>query len=195
MVAGDYRSALRLATAPLHAEIDALFGAFDLGQRDGLTRFLTAQAIGMRACQPRATRFGKRSLGCSAPDYLAVLTADLVVMEADAVQLPRLELSEAIADAGVFYVLAGSRMGAAVLRDRATAPTPGGPANGVCGYFAVGEGPAMWRLFREWLTSEERASLAGTAPSPLPAILDAATATFRLFAEAAHWAAGQPVRP
>jgi heme oxygenase len=148
----DYRSALQTATAPLHADIDAQFGGFDLADRDGLTRFLAAQAIGMAACQPRITRFGRDTLGCTAPDYRRILLNDLAALGVDAAQLPRLELADrcaedaaatAAADAGTFYVVAGSRMGAAVLRDRATALTPAGPANSSCGYFIAGDVAAI----------------------------------------------------
>jgi heme oxygenase len=185
----DYRSALRSATAPLHGEIDELFGAFDLADRDGLTRFLVAQAIGMRACQPRTTRFGRQQLGCSAPDYSAMLQQDLAMLGIATDRLPQFDLAEDMADAGVFYVVAGSRMGAAVLRNRATAPTPAGPANTACNYFTATEGSAMWRLFREWL------SVAGGPPAELAAMIEAAGATFQLFAQAAEWVAAQPLLP
>jgi|SRR5579863_8541614 len=214
LIVRDYRSALQTATAPLHGEIDALFGAFDLGRRDGLTRFLMAQAIGMAACQPHTQRFGQAKLGCSPPDYGEVLKADLAALGVHGEQLPRLSLPGNFesdwfendwAGAGIFYVVAGSRMGAAVLRKRATALTPGGPAHSVCGYFAVGEGPAMWRLFREWLAdsalrngglaSEGPANAAGGVPSGLAVMIGAATATFQLFAAAAHLATGQTLPP
>ena len=195
----DYRLALQSATAPLHAEIDALYGLFDLAERDGLARFLAAHAIGMRACQPRTTRFGRQGLDTHAPDYSAMLVRDLAVLGIDAALLPQLELADGDlphgdlrADAGIFYVVAGSRMGAAVLRDRATAPTPDGPARSTCGYFVVGEGPAMWRLFREWLAREGRAD---TAPDGLPTMIAAARASFALFALAAQWAAAQSALP
>ena len=195
LVVADFRSALQEATAPLHDRIDALFGAFDLADCGGLARFLVAQAIGMAACQPRVARFGRESLGCDAPDYNQVLTRDLAMLGVDAAHLPCFALAgelgnaggDAWADAGVFYVVAGSRMGAAVLRDRAIAPMPGGPAHGVCGFFAVGEGPAMWRLFRIWLGRE-----AGAGEGGLPAMIEAAKATFELFARAGQWAAAQP---
>jgi hypothetical protein len=84
-------------------------------------------------------------------------------------------------------------MGAAVLRDRATALTPAGPANSSCGYFIVGEGPAMWRLYRQWLAREAAADLPTSAG--LPAIIAAAQATFGLFAQAGQWVAAQPAMP
>ena len=144
------------------------------------------QAIGMQACQPHATRFGRNTLGCHAPDYYRMLQHDLVILGVDAAQLPCFDLADDTTDAGVFYVVAGSRMGAAVLRNRATAPTPVGIANGVCGYFMPGEGPAMWRRFREWLV--------GT-PDDLAAMIEGAKAAFHLFAQAGQWAADQPVLP
>lgn len=186
LVVGDYRAALQTATAPLHVEIDALFGAFDLADRDGLTRFLMAQAIGMQACQSHIGRFSHQAFGRNAPDYEQVLLVDLATLGVDAAKMPRLELPiNAAGGAGVFYVVAGSRMGAAVLRQRATASTPIGPAHSVCGYFAPGDGPAMWRLFRQWLQN-------AAGPDDLPAMIEGAKATFHLFAQAAQWAAAQP---
>lgn len=188
MVDCDYRLALQKATAPLHNEIDALFGDFDLAYPDGLARFLTAQAISLRACQPQITRFGEQRLGCTAPDYSQVLQIDMAILGLDTQQLPGLGLPLGSSDAGVFYVVAGSRLGAAVLRDRATALTLAGPAHSACGYFSVGDGPAMWRLFRQWLAGAN-----GPTPDDLPAMIAAAKATFQLFAQAAQWAAAAPV--
>lgn len=191
MVICDYRSALQSATAPQHREIDAMFGAFDLTRRHGLTQFLTAQAIGMQACQPHAARFAQDVLGGAAPDYERLLQVDLAALGVDANHLPRVELPAHIGlpqiwDAGVFYVVAGSRMGAAVLRQRATALTPGGPAHSACGYFTTGDGPAQWRQFRQWLAS------AAVSPGDLPGMIAAAKATFDLFAQAARLAAAGP---
>jgi heme oxygenase len=190
----DYRSALRSATAPLHGQIDALFGTFDLSDRDGLTRFLVAQAIGMRACQPIISRFGRGRLGHDGPDWLAIIRQDLAMLSVAAERLPQFELAADIADPGVFYVVAGSRMGAAVLRKQATALTPAGPASASCGYFAADGGPVMWRLFREWLADQASTDEA-SEPAELAAMVHAAEATFQLFARAAEWAAAQPVLP
>jgi heme oxygenase len=197
LTSGDFRVDLHAATAPHHREIDALFGRFDLTQRQGLTRFLAAHAIGMRACQPVIARFGETALGCAPPDYAGILARDLAALGVAAAQLPIANLPGDIcgesSGAGVFYVVAGSRMGAAVLRNQATAMTPRGPAHTACGYFAQGEGPAVWRLFRLWLSQQSEHAAAGRAAVDLPGMIGAAKAAFQLFADAADLAAGLDV--
>jgi heme oxygenase len=172
---------LRSATARLHEEIDAQFSGFDLAEGAGLAAFLSAQAIALRECQPRVDRFGREVLGCAPIDYAQIAASDLANLGVDAALLPQVWLPREIADAGVFYVVAGSRMGAAVLRQRATALTPTGVAQDVCGFFAIGEGPGQFRLFRQWLAQRPAEAVA--------AISYAATATFHLFAQAAKLAA------
>lgn len=116
----DMLSQLREATGPAHESLDASFGALDLSQRTGLARFLAAHAMGLEPLFPSFRAFVERELALECPDYPAMLRADLDVLGVG--ELPTVPtpdgLDAAGADAGLSYVVCGSRLGLAVLRQR-----------------------------------------------------------------------------
>lgn len=141
------RLALREATAPAHARVDALFSQFDLATRPGYVAFLYAQAgahLAVEAALDRA--YAPRVI----PDWparrrAAALRADLRDLGVEEVQQvePPVFASEAQI-LGVAYVLEGSRLGGALLRRSVPAGMPAAFLGGTA---------ELWRAFVALLDS------------------------------------------
>jgi heme oxygenase len=119
----DMLSLLRAATGPSHERLDASFGALALTRQSDLAQFLAAHAIGLAPLFPVFRPFIENELGLECPDYPAMLHADLAVLGIDAGALPALDVPAAVlagpeAAAGVAYVVCGSRLGLAMIRQR-----------------------------------------------------------------------------
>lgn len=165
---------LRAATAQAHERLDASFSSLPLASRDGYQRFLAGHAIGWAALWPQLRDFAP-SLGAPAPDYPAMLAADLADLGIDAAGLPALDAPPPDSPGATSYVLAGSRMGIATIRRQPNWAS----ANGTAGrYLADDAGPGLFRAVREWM-----AGPAGAAQDR-DAAARSACAAFAVFADA-----------
>lgn len=124
----DTLSLLREATGPAHERLDASFGSLDLSRRADLARFLAAHAMGLAPLFATFRTFVEGELDLECPDYPAMLRADLDALGVG--ELPDMAAPSGMdapgAAAGLSYVVCGSRLGLAVLRQR--------------GYWGDGEG-------------------------------------------------------
>lgn len=139
-------SLLREATGPAHERLDASFGALDLDQRSGLARFLAAHAIGLAPLFPTFRSYLQDELALECPDYPAMLAADLAALGINADALPVLALpvgiDTAAAARGVAYVVCGSRLGLAMIRQKGY----WGEARGFrSAYMTDGRGHEAWK--------------------------------------------------
>lgn len=170
--------ALRNATAVSHQQLDAAFGSVDMGEPDGFVRFLKGHAIGMAAVFAPFRSFVERELCLSCPDYPAALSADLATFGADSARLPRISpprLVDEGAALGLAYVVAGSRLGLAMLRKRGYASqTPGCKSL----YMEDESGLVIWRLMLRYMRET------ALDKSRIDAACVAALDTFACFANA-----------
>ncbi|WP_232512616.1 biliverdin-producing heme oxygenase [Novosphingobium sp. PP1Y] len=186
--APDMLAELRAATAQAHARLDGAFGALDLSERDGLARFLSAHAIGLGPLFPVFRNFVESELGMNCPDYPAMLSEDLRSLGNDPDDLPQLAVDPALqapsAPVGVGYVVAGSRLGMAVLRkqgywgEQSTSATPGR-------YMEDESGHAVWKTLMPWLKGRT------FDQGEREAVTAAALAAFSSFASAFAVSAGR----
>ena len=141
------RSYLREATAADHARVDALFGAYDLGDEQGYRRFLMAQAA---AFLPVEAALDAADAERFIPDWprrrrSELLKADLTELAADE---PAPEITSPLrspADIlGAVYVLEGSRLGGALLK---RALPQGAPRR----FLEAPQSPGAWRKLLETL--------------------------------------------
>lgn len=165
--------ALRRATAAAHDEVDALFSRVDLTDAAGYRAFLSSQA---RAHLPveaalNAARAEQVIADWPARRRAALLRADLAELGGDATHGPEPVLDHAAAVAGTVYVLEGSRLGGAMLREMVG---PGLPTR----FLAAPAAPGAWRALL--LDLDELLA----DPADLDRAAQAARSTFALFADA-----------
>lgn len=183
-------SALRAATGAAHEKLDAAFGALDLGRKDDLARFLRGHAIGMRALFAPFRAFVESELELACPDYPAALRADLAALGEDAAHLPRLSSPWLAGDGaalGLAYVIAGSRLGLAMLRKRGYY----GRSTGLRSHYMEDEsGIAIWRALLAHMRDTE------LDDARIAAACAAARGTFTCFGQAFDTSArsGEPMR-
>ncbi len=118
--AQSLRSLLKVATAADHARLDARLGALDLCAVEGYRRFLQINAA---ALLPLERALEDAGIGDAFRDWADRARTDAIMSDLTALggtprrlDAPRLHGSFAIL--GVMYVLEGSRLGAAYLRER-----------------------------------------------------------------------------
>lgn len=107
---------LREATAASHATLDGAFGSLDLTARADYIRFLTGHAIGLASLFPAFRDFVARELGLACPEYSTMLRDDLAGLGIDANDLPSIEAPQQLTPKAAGYVVAGSRLGLAMIR-------------------------------------------------------------------------------
>ncbi|MDE2405933.1 MAG: heme oxygenase [Sphingomonadales bacterium] len=166
---------LRTATRAAHDVVDAAFARFDLHARDGLAGFLGAHHAALAPLWPAWRRFVEEELRLAAPDYPAMLAADLAELE---VPPPApVAAPDGIGDAAVGYVVTGSRLGLATLARQGF----WGQTQGLAGrYLQDDRGRAVWAGLRDWL---------GDQPAATGDVLAAdAMRVFTVFAQAARQA-------
>lgn len=178
--APDLLSLLRTATGPSHERLDASFGSLDLSRRGDLVRFLAAHAIGLAPLFPVFRAFVEERLGLDCPDYPAMLAADLAALGIDGDTLPALEVPTQIApigaEAGVGYVICGSRLGLAMIRQRGY----WGEAEGFrSAYMTDGRGHEAWKALVPQLRGQRATPAAAeTASAAALAAFDTFSAAF-----------------
>jgi heme oxygenase (biliverdin-IX-beta and delta-forming) len=112
------RSALRAQTADCHAEVDALFGKFNLSETRDYEAFLRAHARAVPAVEKALEQAGIVELLPDWPERrrTALLLADMSELgELPPPPLPQPELGSEAALWGAVYVLEGSKLGGAML--------------------------------------------------------------------------------
>ena len=107
---------LRDATAASHETLDAAFGSLDLSQRADYVRFLSGHAIGMAPLFTSFRGYVEGELQVACPDFPAMLRNDLAALGIDAQHLPRVDAPGALTGPATAYVVAGSRLGLAMIR-------------------------------------------------------------------------------
>lgn len=107
------RQHLREGTRAAHDRVDAVMGSFDLTSRDGLAGFLDAQlrALENLALSPPPYGLPPVTLG-------TLLAADLETLGFRPVPSVPPAAGDEDAALGAYYVVAGSRLGAQILRKR-----------------------------------------------------------------------------
>lgn len=147
---------LRSATADAHASLDNQFSTLPLTDAEGYRRFLAGHAIGWAPLWPQFRDFVGDALALPVPDYPAMLTADLADLGTAAADLPRLPDSLAECPAAATYVLAGSRMGIAMIRRQPSFASEHGRAGR---YMADASGPDLFRALRDWMDGPDSAAV------------------------------------
>lgn len=164
--------ALREETRREHEAVDAAFGAFRLGERDGYARFLKAHA----RILPHAERvIDPAGLLPGWQGRSGALARDLAMLGVTAAPRPvELVLPQgAAARWGALYVLEGSRLGGVVLSRAVPADLP-------AAYLGARHGPGGWRRILEALDhADEGADWRRDAAA-------GAKATFRAYLAAAE---------
>jgi len=150
---------LREATSASHETLDAAFGSLDLSSREDYVRFLRGHAIGLAPLFGSFRQFVEGELDLSCPDYPAMLQSDLAALGEDPSALPQAHEPAALRSAATSYVIAGSRLGLAMIRK-----------NGYWGrahqqpsaYMEDDQGLAIWKhlaaRLKEWFPDEEEAA-------------------------------------
>ena len=169
-------AALRAATAADHDRVDALFGGYDLADRESYARFLVAHARAVPAVETALAAFGRLPGGVARAPLLTEDLADLDVAPPSALAfaLP----DDAAAGWGALYVLEGSRLGGAMLARQVGAGLPGR-------YLGAGHGPGGWRAVLAGLEAAAEGS------AWLERAVAAARATFALYGRAVEASAGK----
>ncbi|MES2988772.1 MAG: biliverdin-producing heme oxygenase [Pseudomonadota bacterium] len=165
------RAALRLATAPDHARVDAAFSQYDLSSREGYRRFLLRQAAAHLPVE--------RALdgGVAIEDWPERRRADAI--RADLADLGCTDIAEAPFGGfstpaemlGGAYVLEGSRLGGQLLRKQVSDGLP-------TRFLAKGSSEA-WRALLTVLETKL------TSPEEIAAAVKGARAVFACFEAAA----------
>ena len=166
------RAALRAATADSHERVDAAFSRFDLSSADGYRRFLLAQAGALLPVEAELDQAGAETV---LPDWPgrrrgAVLRADLAALNVTPPELfpgPSF-LSGKAPMLGAIYVLEGSRLGGAVLKQAV-------PSHFPKGFLEARQAAGSWRKLLRTL------DLFLTRPEDLGAAIAAATEVFARF--------------
>jgi heme oxygenase len=167
--------ALRHATRASHEALDASFGSLDMMEEADFRRFLAAHFIGVVPLFPLYRAFVTEELGIAAPDFPEMLRADLAGLESSSAVLPAIALPQPVDPVGVTYVLAGSRLGLAMIRKRGYWAREGGQASA---YMEDGDGIAVWRALTAWMADQT------PAPKALDDISASATLAFDVFRQA-----------
>jgi heme oxygenase (biliverdin-IX-beta and delta-forming) len=156
-----------MATGPAHSALDESFGSLNLDNRDDYTRFLLAHTIGLTPLFGTYQDFVTQQLEMTSPDFTAMLAADLTDLGVDAANIPMLSLVEDLSDAGVAYVVSGSRLGLTMLRRNGYwGRAHGQPSR----YMEDDSGLQVWKSLVAWMKQrtasaeeEQRASQAALA--------------------------------
>lgn len=110
--AENLRGFLKRETAAKHDYLDSIFAGFELETLAGYAGFLSAHYIAWNAMSDAWSAALRDLIGFEAPDYAAMLRDDLRdVGVADLADLPNLTVRPCESQAGLAYVLAGSRLG------------------------------------------------------------------------------------
>lgn len=154
----ELRHALRLGTRAAHERLERCFGAFNLTRHADYAAFLRAQAAALVRLEAALERAG---IAAILPDWAerrraAQIRTDLQRLGCTAsVPLDEVDwITNRPAMLGATYVLEGSRLGGAVLRDRVlAADDPRIPA--AAAFLSHGEDARLWQSFRTWLSSHQ----------------------------------------
>ena len=139
---------LRDATAASHQTLDNAFGSLDLSNHDDFVRFLTGHAIGMAPLAGHFRAFVENELNLPCPDLSAMLHDDLRALGIDTTSLPKIEPASALSDVATAYVVAGSRLGLAMIRKSGY----WGSAEGhLSTYMEDDTGRVIWKEVAAWL--------------------------------------------
>lgn len=172
----ELRTRLRMATAPLHEQVDSAYAAFDFDQEGGYLSFLRAHGRVLGSIEVALEQAGITHLLEDWPERVRrhALFADLEALGSPVpLPLPAPELDDSAGCWGAAYVLEGSRLGGRVLARRLHQLDPSAPSL----YLEHGDTAKLWPTFL--------AQLETAHPCTWPAIQAAAEATFELFIRAA----------
>lgn len=144
------RDILRERTREAHGRVDALYGRLVLADRDGLSQFLTAHYL---ALKPVEAAIGARAAHDDLPPVLAPLVRrDLEALGMPVPGAPEFEMLEHADPDGLSYVVAGSHLGARVLR-RQWARSDDGDVRAAGRYLSSDAMAAFWPGFVERLNA------------------------------------------
>jgi len=171
---------LREGTRASHALLDSAFGSLNLNAGGDYRRFLRGHALGLAPLFDSYRRFVEGELAIPAPDYPAMLRADLDGLDEDLASYPAIaerpvQTAGRDTDAAVAYVVGGSRLGLAVIRKGGY----WGAAHGQpSAYMDDDRGLAVWKSMAAWLKDRQPTTEAASAASA------AAVAAFDIFRDA-----------
>lgn len=146
------RDILRERTREAHGRVDALYGRLMLAEREGLSRFLTAHYL---ALAPVEAAIRARANHDDIPPALAPLVRrDLDALGAPVPGAPHFGTLEHADPDGLSYVVAGSHLGARVLR-RQWARSEDGAVRGAGQYLSSDAMAAFWPGFVQGLNARQ----------------------------------------
>ena len=171
------REMLRAEGGPLHAQVDAAFGRYQLHSRPSYSAFLQAHAQALFGLEALLERSGVEGL---LPDWqqrrrTPVLGSDLQRLQvAVPAPAPFTQLLDEGECWGVAYVLEGSRLGSRLL-DRHVAESPDAAVRDARAYLGHVPPQGAWPAFLERLDN------AGRDPALHPAMLAGQRLAFEVF--------------
>ncbi len=173
------RLRLKNETSLGHDRVDADFASLPMDTKQGFATFLTAHHLAWSLLGTTWEQFVQYELGLRPPPYLSLLRDDLAEVLGDR-DLPQ-PLEAALPDchAGIVYVLAGSRMGMAVIRRR---PNWARESQRGQRFVEDGSGPTVFRAMVGYLDESTQGRV------DAPAAIEAAKWTFSLFGRAMNQA-------
>lgn len=168
------RTRLKNDTRAFHEELDDMVSRFDLTTPRGLSSFLHMQSMALRTIEPHA----ERAASCSAlRDLLRRADSDLCLLETRDRQPAR--VIGPLHPLAIDYVIAGSRLGTQVLRQKWKAATDPRVLQADA-YFSAPRHVELWKSF--CLSTEAMSPLGGVADQ----IVGDACLLFRLYADFAR---------
>jgi len=140
---GDLRRDLRSATGPAHRRLDEMVEGLDVATSRGLGIFLQASGAALDVLSPSLAQV---SLPPIQPLQVAI-ARDLGALGLRPIPpIGRVSVLSDDAALGAYYVIAGSRLGAQVLR-RHHAASPDERVRGADAYLTAPTGLGMWKAF------------------------------------------------
>ena len=159
---------LKRATRLEHDRVDQAISRYDLAQPQAYAAFLRLNAVALMTLRPHWRSVDEADFG----GLIAALTVDLAALGVDQPGDSH-TASASIDGLGLAYVVRGSRLGSAILRQRVSAGFP-------TAYFDFK--PALpWHALRQQI--DERGT---SAPDSEHALIDGARATFFVYERLAH---------
>ena len=179
----ELRRTLQTATVELHNKLDRQFEEFDLTLLTGYRLFLQAHLLSALQYQDLVSGFCADILGCSLPDYPAILRADLNDAGGNEIEVefkPVPRAATRYEQAGVTYVILGSRLGTAHLHKHFASKLRAQVPSLALGFMSEHKGIECWRAFLRWCNTEVHCRSAREE-----AIISARD-TFSIFSESAR---------
>lgn len=175
----NLRERLRIETRPDHHKVDRAFASHDIATRTGFTIFIQSHEAGFSAMMGAASPGTCQELRA----FTEALRADLSVL--DAPRIPVAQPTPQPHPLACDYMVAGSRLGTAVMRKR-WSETSDPIVRGANHYFGLPWDSAIWRELCQVLSKMDGSGI------PAEQIVGSTKSLFAMFADLAHQIGTQP---